>query len=176
MKTSFTENKLDNDKQNVTEKMRPQQRRRFVKMRGLYPKGGPKIVREEFERLGFICLPRNAPNGSNQINFSFLLLKNIILTEEVFIVSERCDAFWVMRFSSEEFQRLRPYQSVNFFPGMTELCLKSKLHDNLTRMKTRYSHEVFTQNGFFFFQSQMSSSFGVTSTVWILAKWILASS
>lgn len=86
-----------------------------------------------------------------RISFSFLLLKDVLLAEETFLVSERCDAFWVMRFSVEEFQRLRPYQSVNFFPGMTELCLKNKLHDNLTRMKTRYSREVFTQNESSFF-------------------------
>jgi hypothetical protein len=63
MKSSLNENELDNNKEIVTEKLSRQQRCRFVKMRGLYPKGGPKIVREEFERLGFTYLPGNAPNG-----------------------------------------------------------------------------------------------------------------
>ena len=35
----------------------------LVKMRGLYPVGGPKIVREEFERLGFEYRAPNTPNG-----------------------------------------------------------------------------------------------------------------
>jgi hypothetical protein len=62
---------------------------------------------------------------------------------------ERCDALWVMRFSVEEFQKLRPHQRVSFFPGMTELCLKNKLHDNLFKMKIRYGQEFsFWPNGY----------------------------
>jgi hypothetical protein len=32
-------------------------------MKGLYPPGGPKIVRQEYERLGFQWVPPNTPNG-----------------------------------------------------------------------------------------------------------------
>jgi hypothetical protein len=72
MQTVVPENEDKNQKQENEQPQFPllqstrvisQERRRFVKMRGLYPKGGPKIVRQEFERLGFIYLPGNAPNG-----------------------------------------------------------------------------------------------------------------
>lgn len=37
----------------------------LVKFRGRYPPGGPVIVREEFERLGFQCASPNTPHGMN---------------------------------------------------------------------------------------------------------------
>jgi hypothetical protein len=63
MTASLPEVKTEKKKQSESDEDQQRQRPRFVKMRGLYPKGGPKIVRQEFERLGFTYLPGNAPNG-----------------------------------------------------------------------------------------------------------------
>lgn len=45
-------------------------KRPLVKMRGLYPIGGPKIIREEFERLGFEYRPPNTPNGKPKLKLN----------------------------------------------------------------------------------------------------------
>lgn len=53
-------------------------RRPLVKMRGLYPIGGPKIIREEFEKLGFEYRPPNTPNGKHVIKKNYLLFKFLL--------------------------------------------------------------------------------------------------
>eukprot|EP01130_Rhizamoeba_saxonica_P001979 TRINITY_DN11798_c0_g1_i1.p1 TRINITY_DN11798_c0_g1~~TRINITY_DN11798_c0_g1_i1.p1 ORF type:complete len:459 (-),score=93.69 TRINITY_DN11798_c0_g1_i1:156-1532(-) len=89
---------------------------RLVKMRGKYPRGGPKIVREEFEKLGFTYAPPDTPN-------------------------EQCFAIWSMRFKAIEFQGLKSYQSVNFLPAIPEMAIKSKLHQHLYYYQESYPQE-----------------------------------
>lgn len=39
---------------------------RLVKFKGKYPNPGPRLVRQEFERLGFQFTPLSTPNGTSQ--------------------------------------------------------------------------------------------------------------
>eukprot|EP01120_Amphizonella_sp_Union-15-10_P010518 TRINITY_DN421_c0_g1_i1.p1 TRINITY_DN421_c0_g1~~TRINITY_DN421_c0_g1_i1.p1 ORF type:complete len:480 (-),score=66.72 TRINITY_DN421_c0_g1_i1:26-1390(-) len=94
-------------------------------MKGRYPVGGPKIVRQELERLGFVYVPKTIPN--NQV-----------------------DVIWTMRLETHEIQALLPHQKSNFLPGMPELCIKHLLHKNiqLSKKLKGEKHYDFWPNGF----------------------------
>eukprot|EP01121_Diplochlamys_sp_Union-15-3_P014624 TRINITY_DN4686_c0_g1_i4.p1 TRINITY_DN4686_c0_g1~~TRINITY_DN4686_c0_g1_i4.p1 ORF type:complete len:278 (-),score=40.42 TRINITY_DN4686_c0_g1_i4:490-1278(-) len=76
------------------------------KMRGKYPPGGPAIVRQELERLGYKWVPPNTPN-------------------------ELVDVIWTMRLEIPEQRQLLEHQKTNFLPSMQEVALKHMLHKNI---------------------------------------------
>lgn len=84
-----------------------------------YPRGGPKIVREELERLGLQWMPPTTPLN-------------------------KVDAIWVMRLESDEVKALGPGQKANWIPGMPEMCWKHLLHSNITSAKLRFGEAPFS--------------------------------
>eukprot|EP01126_Amoeba_proteus_P042012 TRINITY_DN4546_c0_g1_i3.p1 TRINITY_DN4546_c0_g1~~TRINITY_DN4546_c0_g1_i3.p1 ORF type:complete len:271 (-),score=45.25 TRINITY_DN4546_c0_g1_i3:112-924(-) len=91
---------------------------KYFKFKGKYPRGGPRLVRQEFERLGF-----------QMVDISFPL--------------SQCHAIWTMGMERTEISSLLPHQTVNWFPAMPELCIKDLLHRNLFRMQQLYGLENF---------------------------------
>jgi len=91
---------------------------KLIKFKGKYPNPGPRLVRQEFERLGFQFTPMTTPNA-------------------------HCAAIWAMHMEKDEIRQLKAHQTVNWYPAMPEICIKDLLHKNLFAMQTKFGIEEF---------------------------------
>jgi hypothetical protein len=103
---------------------------KYYRTKGKYPRPGPRLVRQELERLGFVYAPPEVPLG---------LYKQY--TDAAYHLAH-CQAIWAMHMDKSEVSSLMPFQTVNWFPAMPEITIKDLLHRNLFRMQKNYGVEV----------------------------------